>query len=249
MKNNLFNIFNVFLIIILFFSCENNDQKIIENKIPQNNVLTEQEKLDGWILLFDGNSTNGWHEFGKNKVETGWIVEKGELLAFSDENNKSSDIVSDSIFSNFDLICEWRISKGGNSGIFYHILEGNGFTSPIQTAPEYQLIDDISFPDHLEDWQKTGANYALHIPKENKILKKIGEWNESRIIVKNSLVEHFLNGEKIVEFKRWTNNWKKLVQNSKWKDYPNYGLSKSGKIGLQNHGNSIWFRNIKIKKL
>ncbi|MBK8946247.1 MAG: DUF1080 domain-containing protein [Ignavibacteriae bacterium] len=237
----------LFLLTISYgISCS---QSEINNPINKKNILTDDEKNEGWILLFDGKTLNGWHEFGKKNVEKGWLIKNGELIAFSDSINHSSDIITDNSFSNFEFVCEWKISIGGNSGIFYHIVENENFTSPIQTAPEYQLIDDIGFREKLEDWQKTGANYALHIPKNNKILKKVGEWNKSKIIVKDSTVEHYLNSEKILEFKQWTNEWNHLVENSKWKDYPNYGLSKEGKIGLQSHGNSVWFRNIKIKKL
>lgn len=245
--------FYLALVIILSFTLnyciDKNEPEKVNQYLPKNNILTENEKSNGWILLFDGKTTNGWHEFGKEKVETGWVVKNGELLAFSDENSKSSDIITDDKFFDFDFICEWKISNGGNSGIFYHIQEGENFRSPIDSAPEYQLIDDIGFPGKLEEWQKTGANYAMHNPSQNKKLKNVDEWNMSRIIVKDSLVQHFINGEKIVEFKRWTNDWKMRVQNSKWKEHPNYGLYKEGSIGLQSHGNSIWFRNIKIRQL
>ncbi len=218
------------------------------NNLPAHNVLSEDEIKDSWQLLFDGKSLDKWRDFKKSNIESGWIVDNGKLVALGKGADTNGDIITKEEFSNFDLKLEWNISKGGNSGIFYGVQEG-GFEIAYQSGPEYQLIDDINFPEKLEEWQKCGADYAMYPANNKKKLKEIGEWNSSEIIVKDSLVQYWLNDEKIVEFKRWTQDWKRRVSEGKWKDYPSYGIFKEGHIGLQDHGYKISFRDIKIKKL
>ncbi len=141
------------------------------------------------------------------------------------------------------------LSKGGNSGIMYGVVEAEKYDAAWKTGPEYQLIDDVGFPEKLEEWQKAGANYAMHLPNAEKRLKPVGEWNNSRIVVNGTHVEHWLNGRKILEFERWTPEWRKLRDSGKWKDAPDYGLAKTGRIVLQDHGSGFWFRNIKLRPL
>jgi len=233
------------LFIILFGGIN----KVQTQNEDTNNKLSEIEITEGWTLLFDGITTSGWHHYNKGSIIDGWIVENGELIALGKGGDLGGDIVTDSDFKNFDLKLEWKISPQGNSGIFYGVHEDKSFEAIYYTAPEYQLIDDIDFPEDLAEWQKTGADYAMHIPNTNKRLKKVGEWNSTEIVVEDSLVQHYLNGKKILEFKRWTDGWFQRKENCKWKKYQDYGMSNFGKIGLQDHGNKIWFRNIKIRVL
>jgi hypothetical protein len=213
----------------------------------QPNTLTEAEKADGWKLLFDGKTTKGWRAFNKESIGSGWAVEDDCLVAPGKGGDIGGDVVSKEQFENFDLKLEWKVTKGGNSGIFFHVLEGD-YPAVYATGPEYQLIDDIGFPAKLEDWQTTGANYAMD-PPVNAQIKPAGEWNTSEIIVNGPHVIHYLNGVKVVEYDLWTKEWEEKVKNSKWKDYPDYGKAKKGHLGLQDHGNKIYFRNIKIKEL
>ena len=211
------------------------------------NQLTQSEINGGWKLLFDGKTTSGWRNFGKTTLNEGCEVQDGNLVILGKGGEMGGDIVTVDQYEDFELYLEWAISPGGNSGIFFHVLE-DGYSGPYETGQEYQLIDDIGFPEKLEEWQKTGADYAMHTA-EDKVLKPVGEFNSSKIIVKNGQVEHWLNEKQVLAYELWTDEWKALVQNCKWKDYPAYGLARKGYIGIQNHGSEITFRNIKIRDL
>ena len=214
----------------------------------KNNILTAAEKKAGWKLLFDGKKMNGWRTY-KNKTTNSWEVNKGVLHCKgneADKTDKRSDLITINQYDNFELSIEWAISKAGNSGIMYHVTED--YDAAYLSGPEYQLIDDEGFPEKLEDWQKTGADYAMYTTT-SRPTKPVGEYNLTKIIVKNGHVEHWLNGVKIVEFEAWTTDWNERKANGKWKDAPGYGMAKTGFICLQDHGSEAWFKNIKIKKL
>lgn len=214
------------------------------------NTLSGEEKKAGWQLLFDGQTTNGWHTYGAPAVR-GWEVRNGELIALGQAGHEGSanDIVTDREFENFELSLEWKISPGGNSGIFFNVVEdAKKYPTVYATGPEYQLVDDIGFPQKLEDWQKSAANYGMH-PPARSVLKPVGEFNLTKLVVNKGHVEHWLNGVKVVDYQMWTPAWENLVKTGKWKDFPGYGRAKRGRIGLQDHGNQIWFRNIKLREL
>lgn len=217
---------------------------------PKMNVLSSAEKKAGWQLLFDGKTTNGWHTYGLTATR-GWEVKNGELIALGQAGPEGSanDIVTDREFENFDLVLEWKISPGGNSGVFFNVVEDpKKYPTVYATGPEYQLVDDVGFPEKLEDWQKSAANYGMH-PASRSVLKPVGQYNLTRIRVNKGHVEHWLNGVKVVDYQLWTPEWENKVKTGKWKDFPGYGRAKRGRIGLQDHGNQIWFRNIKILAL
>ena len=213
---------------------------------PAPNTLTAEERAAGWRLLFDGSSTNGWHTFGRDRV-IGWEVKDGELIALGQGGDHANDIVTDDEFENFELDIDWKLSPRANSGIFFNVVE-QGYDMAYATGPEYQLIDDAGWPDKLEPWQHTAANYAMH-PPSTRAAKPVGRWNHTRIVVNHGHVEHWLNGVKVVEYEMWTPDWQRRVQAGKWKDYAGYGKAKRGRIGLQDHGNRVFFRSIKIKPL
>jgi 3-keto-disaccharide hydrolase len=208
------------------------------------NTLTVQERAAGWRLLFDGTSFAGWHVFGAGPV-VGWDIADGALVALG--QGGGHDIVTNDEFENFDLLVDWKLSPRANSGIFYNVVE-QGYDEIYATGPEYQLIDDDGWPGRLEDWQHTGANYGMHPPLV-RAAKPVGEWNHTRIVLDRGHVEHWLNGAKTADYRMWTPEWQKLRDAGKWKDYPGYGRASKGKLGLQDHGNKVWFRNMKVRVL
>ncbi len=220
--------------------------------VPQNtakgaaadNTLTAKEKADGWKLLFDGKTTNGWRVYGKKGTPEGWKAVDGVLTRVAQEG----DLITTDQYENFDLTIDWKIAEGGNSGIFYHGIEKEG--QPIYySAPEYQLLDNARHPDAKNGpSHQCGSDYDL-IAFSKDVCKPAGEWNSSRIVIRGPHVEHWLNGEKIVEYELWSDSWKQLVAKSKFAKWPDYGMAKTGYIGLQEHGFKIEFKNIKIKVL
>jgi hypothetical protein len=238
-----------FLAAILFFtlfgtaSAQKNNQPKADAKRALN-ALTREERNQGWELLFDGKSMSQWRNYGKDTL-TGWKIQDGNMVALGEGSN---DIITKEVFGNFELSLEWKTSPQGNSGIFFHVVEGK-HPALYETGPEYQIIDEAGWPDKLEEWQKAAANYAMHTAPPTKKLKPVGEYNQSMIVVKTEHVEHWLNGQKVVEYQLWTPEWEKLVRDGKWKDYPDYGRARDGHLGLQDHGNVTWFRNIKVRRL
>ncbi len=214
------------------------------------NKLTKEEKAEGWQLLFDGKTLNGWRDFNGDALTGPWFVEDGTIQAKGGGGDASGYIVTDKLYENFELVWDWKIAEGGNSGVLYHVVENPAFKVPYVTGPEYQLIDDIGFPEKLEDWQKTAADYAMYIADKEKLaIKPAGEWNSSKIVFDNGHVEHWLNGEKVVEFEAWTEDWFARKNSGKWENAPEYGLAQKGLICLQDHGSAAWFRNMKVKEL
>jgi len=227
------------LAVLLFGAVFCNAQKI--------NTLTKAEKKAGWELLFNGKNLDGWKFFQGGEVNKGWSVKDGVLNNSGVGSDHGGDIITTRQFKNFELYLEWKIGPESNSGIFYHVQEGN--TKKIyETGPEYQLIDDKGWPEKLKDSQYSGANYAMHKPIGSEV-KPLDQWNTARIIVNGSKVQHFLNGKKVVEYELLSDDWKERKNNCKWKDKPFYGMAKKGYIGLQDHGGLTQFRNIKIRKL
>lgn len=214
----------------------------------KDNVLTAAEKKAGWELLFDGNTLNGWRMY-KDKAADSWSAKDGNLYckgSATDKSDKRGDIITINQYGDFELSVEWKISPQGNSGILYHVTED--YDASYLSGPEYQLIDDDNFPEKLEDWQKTAADYAMYTTS-SRPAKPVGEYNLSKIVVKGAHREYWLNGVKVVEFEAWTDDWYKRKAAGKWKNEPGYGMAKIGHICLQDHGSEMWFKNIKIRKL
>lgn len=211
-----------------------------------------------WIYLFSDNYSSYWRSYNGDSLPKKWKI-SDNLLTFNtdfkleNEYTKGSDIIfSKEEFENFELYLEWKLPKGGNSGIFYHLKEG--FKETSEVAPEYQLLDDEGWEElnnaKLSSWQKAGADYAMYSPDVKiKILNPSGEWNSTKIIFTEKKVEHWLNGKKILTFVPWSEDWYKRKKIGKWKDSKIYGKFKTGYVGIQDHNSSISFRNMKIRKL
>ena len=218
----------------------------ISFRIPSPPVLRYPPRSGGWVSMFDGKTLQGWRGY-RHLPTSGWDVEGGTIHCKGRRHGvMGTDLVTDKEYRNFELQLEWKISRAGNSGILFHVNEK--YPNPYFTGPEYQIIDEKNYPGKLEDWELTGVNYAMEVPKYRPI-RPAGAWNQTRILVKDSLVEHWLNGVKILSYHMWTPNWEKLKGAGKWKDYPEYGMSRTGHISLQNHGDQVWFRNIRIRIL
>ena len=204
----------------------------------------------GRTILFDGTSTEGWRGYNKGTFPSeGWIIEDGTLRHVAGAGG--GDIIYDRKFSNFELSFEWKISDGGNSGVFI-LAQEIPEQAIYMSAPEFQILDNDKHPDAKlgVNGNRTATSLYDMIPANPQNTKPAGEWNSAGIIVNNGKVSYMSNGETVVEFTIWTDEWYAMVANSKFKDWPNFvNPAKEGYIGLQDHGDDVWFRNIKIKEL
>ncbi|MCY4560717.1 MAG: DUF1080 domain-containing protein [Flavobacteriaceae bacterium] len=257
----------ILILFVVIGSCKEKRKSDAEKE----NVEETKSQSDEWVYLFDGTSTEGWRAYNGETLPPGWIV-KDSILTFDTELGLEQDyqggkdiIYGAEEFDNFELYLEWKLPEGGNSGIFYHVKEG--YSGPPVVSPEYQIIDDenyarihdlvgynsqfgVEHPELLQDWQKTGADYAMYVADEfQKELNPVGEWNSSKIVFTPEKVEHWLNGNKLLEFQPWSEDWNKKKNSGKWDNAPDYGKYKKGFIALQDHSSPIWFKNIKIKRL
>ncbi|MGZ4023496.1 MAG: 3-keto-disaccharide hydrolase [Flavisolibacter sp.] len=238
MKNNI--ILN-FLLSALIISCS-------ASKNVGDNKLSKTEKNQGYKLLFNGKNMDGWRTY-QNKSAESWFVDSGTLHCKGSSANYgaiTADLMTKDQYENFDLSVDYKISPKGNSGILYLVTEDNAYS--YLSGPEYQIIDDVNFPEKLEDWQHTAANYAMD-PAPGAQPNPAGEWNHARIVKAGNHVEHWLNGKKVVEYELHSDSWNKKKALEKWKDVPTYGQAAKGYITFQNHGSEAWFRNIKIREL
>lgn len=219
----------------------------------QNNTLTNKEKSEGWMLLFDGKNMEGWRQCNKTEMAKNWIIEDESMKVQAGSvpgRGSGGDILSGTKkFGNFILSIDWKISPAGNSGIFYNIVEYPG--RPIYiAAPEVQVLDNWNAGDNKLANHLAGSLYDM-LPALPSNAKQAGEWNNIVITVDNGKVTHVQNGELVCQYELWSPQWDELVNKSKFKDWPEFvkGIAKEGYIGLQDHGYDCWFRNIKIKEL
>ena len=242
----------------IIISCNNEGEKTASADTTQTKqetpLLSETEIAEGWISLFDGKSTAGWHKYGGAPVGSAWKVADGTLHL--DANQKENwqikgggDIVSDSSFENFHLKLEWKIDTCGNSGIMFYVHEDTAkYKFPWMTGPEMQVLDNKCHPDAKIIKHRAADLYDIKTSAPETV-KPALEWNLAEIKCENGALEFYLNGEKVLTTTLWDEAWKTTLKTTKWKEFPDFGTYKNGKIALQDHGNNVWFRNIKIKKL
>ena len=208
-----------------------------------------QAQKGKWVKLFDGKTTTGWHSWQESSVNPQWKIEDGAIV-LAEKGGK--DLVTDKEYGDFELELEWKISEGGNSGIIYHVVEDKKYCCPYSTGPEIQILDDEKHPDAKagkDGNHKSASLYDMLPPSDFTATKPAGEWNKAKIIIKNGHGESWLNGKKLVEFSTIGPEWEKFVANSKFKTWNGFGISQKGKIALQDHGNKVSFKNIRIKEL
>ncbi|MDZ7605949.1 MAG: DUF1080 domain-containing protein [Cyclobacteriaceae bacterium] len=245
MKNNLFASFSLLGFLLLSIS----------SLAQQSNTLAAAKKNDGWTLLFNGDNFDGWRQCNGTAMPANWAIEDGAMKVFTGEGKKEGQGANGDIlyapkkFKNFELSIDWKSGPRGNSGIFYYVREVPG--KPIYfAAPEVQVLDNKEASDNKIDSHLAGSLYDI-LPADPKTVNPAGSWNTVVIKVKDSHVTHSMNGVEVVAYDLWTPEWDAMVQKSKFKSFPGWmeGISKEGYIGLQDHGYSIWFKNIKIREL
>lgn len=212
------------------------------------NQLTKEEQKDGWMLLFDGKTTKGWRNYNKDGIGSAWKAVEGELVLDPASGTGGGDIITEAEYENYELSLEWKISACGNSGIMFNVVEDQKYPSPWLTGPEMQVLDNSCHPDAKIHKHRAGDLYDL-IACSTETVKPAGQWNHVRLIANAGNYEFWLNGTKVVTFTMHTPEWNQLVAGSKFKDFPDFAKARKGHLALQDHGDKVWFRNIKIKVL
>ena len=236
----------------LLLAC--NTPKQTSTTMPtSNNALSSGERSEGWTLLFDGQTTAGWHTYGKpGTLGNAWKVEDGALRfdagARKVSGAQGGDIVTDEEFENFHLKLEWKIAPNGNSGVMFYVHEDTSrFKQTYHTGPEMQVLDNNGHPDAKIIMHRAGDLYDLISAKET--VRPVGEWNQAEILSNRGRLQFFLNGEEVLSTTMWDEAWRTMIANSKFKAWQGFGTYKKGRIALQDHGDDVWYRNIKIRKL
>jgi hypothetical protein len=205
-------------------------------------LLTATERAEGWRVLFDGRTTDGWRGYKQQTAPAGWQVVDGELTRVGG----GGDIITSEQFGDFELALEWKVGPAGNSGVFYRVTESA--EESYHTGIEMQVLDDAGHADGQSRLTSAGSLYGLY-PASAGVVKPAGQWNSARILVRGNHVEHWLNGQQVVEAELWSPDWNTRLAASKFTEWPGYARATRGHIGLQDHGDRVAYRNIKIREL
>ena len=205
--------------------------------------LTSEQRAAGWRSLFDGTGTSAWRGYRSQTFPAGWRIVDGVLT----KSGEQADIMTKDQFGNFELALDWKLSPGGNAGIFYRGTEE--YDHIYWSAPEYQLLDDAGHPDGKSRLTSTGADYALYASPAG-VVKPADQWNSTLIVVNGNTVQHWLNGQKLLEYELGSPDWETKVKASKFAAYPNYGRAKRGYIAIQgDHDGTLSIRNVRIREI
>lgn len=244
----------VALALVIISGCNSQSNNSNTNNMQTDSTKTAQPANE-WTTLFDGKTTKSWHKYGGGPVGSAWKAADSALYLDASEKipggkiKGGGDIVTDEEFENFDLRLEWKISKGGNSGIMFYVNEDTSkYKYPYETGPEMQVLDNDGHPDGKIPKHRAGDLYDL-ISCRRETVKPVGDWNQVEIKLLNGKLDFFLNGENVVSTTLWDDNWNKMVANSKFKTMPGFGTFRKGHIDLQDHDCTVWYRNIMIRKL
>jgi cytochrome c len=235
---------------------ENNLGQVVPHTLLADNTLSEWEKQQGWQSLFDGQNLNNFRNFRKNSIGTGWIIQENaiHLNAVKNPNGHwqaadGGDIITNNEYENYEFSIDWKIGNCGNSGIIYNVVESDKYDYIWQTGPEMQVLDNACHPDARIEKHRAGDLYDL-IKCKYETVKTAGEWNRAVLKVDNGHVEHWLNGVKVVDYQLGTKEWDALVAKSKFPGLSkDFGTARKGHIALQDHGDKVWYKNIKIRPL
>jgi hypothetical protein len=227
------------------------DAQVLSAELDKNsppNTLSAREIKNNWQLLFDGTTTDGWRGYNMQDFPDCWSIEDGSFTMNTQGGGEDQDIITTRKYRDFALSLEYKLTSAANSGIIYQIAEDTIYRFPYETGPEFQIIDHEGWPGPLEDWQINGANYAMYPPMA-KPFRPAGEWNHALLVIKGNQVTQMLNGEVVVKYEKYSEEWTRLRDSGKWTDFPDWGKFDEGYISLQNHGTKVWYRNIKLKEL
>jgi len=233
------NLITILLMLVLVYS--------VSETVAQN-TLTSAEKKAGWKLLFDGKTTQGWHNYNSQQAGAAWKVADGTLYLDSKSQEGRGDLATAEEYENFELSLEWKIDSCGNSGIMFNVVEDPQYRTPWLTGPEMQILDNNCHPDAKIIKHRAGDLYDM-ISCAKETVKPAGEWNQIRLVSNKQQYEFWLNGTKVVTFSMHTPEWEAMVKGSKFKAMPAFGKARKGHLVLQDHGDKVWFRNIKIRTL
>jgi len=220
------------------------------SETPASNA-TESRPAGEWVVLFDGTNLDAWRAYNGDAPGEGWIIEDGALVLDVGpdvEERTAGDLITRDQYENFELELEWKISEGGNSGIFFGVREFPDLPEAYETGIEMQVLDDARHPDGQDPKRSAGACYDLYAP-EGKELEPVGEWNSVRLVVNDGHVEHWLNGKKIVEYQIGSEDWNRRIASSKFADWEHFAKYRRGHVGVQDHTDRVWYRNIRIREL
>lgn len=233
-----------------FFACKQSDKVPTQSqgKEVASTTASEGVQADGWTTLFNGENLDGWHVFNEADTDGKWKVQDGALHFDSKADAEGGDIVTDGDYENFELMLDWKISECGNSGIMFGVQEDGNLEGTWHSAPEMQVLDNSCHPDAKIVKHRAGDLYDL-ISCSEETVKPAGEWNSIKITANDGSYKFYMNGLNVVSFEMFTPEWEEMVKNSKFFDKEHFGKYRKGKFALQDHGDDVWYRNIKIKEL